>query len=219
MKNVLLVLASALLASLANANPVTIDLDGIAEGTDVSNAFSGVTLRHHTVVRDSDGEGVLVTNNVYAKECPPTTDPEQEMCYPLGSGIFGYQSTTGAIRGGWSAESSSSIRCITHDSANSCRWMEHHFLDATFDFAVQEVTIDATHRSDWVQAWAFDAAGNPLQVNFQYTFHKQCGSSYPSSNYCHATLTVTPVAGQISRVIFAGWGGTVLLDKITYTVP
>lgn len=207
MKKVLLALASSLLASFASANPVTIDLDGIAAGTDVSYAFSGVTLRHHSVIRDSNGDGVLVTDNVYAKECPPTSDPEQSLCYPLGSGYFG----------SFVAESSMSITCIT-GNPNPCRWSAHRFLDVSFDFAVQEVTIDSTHRSDWPQAWAFDAAGNRLQVNVQRTWHKLCGPN-DHSNYCHQTLTITPVSGQISRVIFSGQGGYVLLDKITYTVP
>lgn len=217
MKQVLLALASSLLASFASANPVTIDPDGIASGTDISHAFSGVTLRHHTIVRDSEGDGVLVTDDVYAAQCPPTSDPEQSICYPLGSGYFGYQASNGAIWTGWSSESTMSIICLD-DNPNPCRWNEHHFLDVAFDFAVQEVTIDSTHRSDWPYAWAFDAAGNPLQVNLQITWHKLCGPS-DHSNYCHQTLTVTPVSGQISRVVFAGVGGTSLLDKITYTVP
>jgi hypothetical protein len=129
------------------------------------------------------------------------------MCYPLGSGYFG----------GWSSESTMSIVCLT-GNPDPCRWNPHHFLDVTFDFVVQEVTIDSAHRSDWPYAWAFDAAGNQLQVNLQITWHKLCGPG-SHSNYCHQTLTVTPVSGQISRVVFAGVGGTALLDKITYTVP
>jgi hypothetical protein len=207
-KKILLGLASSLFVSFASANPVTIDLDGIAAGTDVSNAFSGVTLRQHRVVRDSEGDGVLVTENVYAVACPPTSNPEQSMCYPLGSSYFG---------AGYS-ESTMSIHCLFGDP-NPCRWNPHRFLDVAFDFAVQEVTIDSTHRSDWPYAWAFDAAGNQLQVNLQITWHKLCGSSHPSSNYCHQTLTVTAVSGQISRVVFAGVGGTALLGKITYTIP
>lgn len=207
MKKVVLALASSLLASLASANPVTIDLDGITEGTDVSYAFSGVTLRHHTVIRDSNGDGVLVTDNVYARECPTTSDPNSQ-CSALGSGYFG----------GFGAESSASINCIITGNPNPCRWFPHSFLDVTFDFAVQEVAIDATHLSDWPQAWAFDAAGNQLQVTTHITWHKQFGPAWPSNRFGHQTLTITPVSGQISRVIFSGQGGFVSLDKITYTV-
>jgi hypothetical protein len=216
-KKILLALASSLLASLANANPVTIDPDGLVEGTDLTNAFSGVTLRHLTVVTDTSGNGNLVVGNVYAKECADTSNPDSE-CSALGSGHFGHQSTTGAIGGSFNADSTASINCITNNP-NPCRWSPHDFLDVTFDFAVQAVTIDATHRSDWPHAWAFDAAGNRLQVNLQITWHKQYGPAYPSNAFAHQTLTVTPVAGQISRVIFAGVGGFVRLDKLTYTLP
>lgn len=216
MKRVLLALASSFLASFANANPVTIDLDGIPEGTDVTNAFSGVTLRHITVVTGSSGTS-LVVDNVYAKECPTTSDPDSE-CSLLGSGHFGYQTSTGAIAGSFSSDSTSSISCIT-SNPNSCRWSPHDFLDVTFDFPVQAVSIDATHRSDWPHAWAFDAAGNLLQVDLEITWHKQYGPAAPQNAFGHQTLTVTPVSGQISRVIFAGVGGFVRLDKLTYTVP
>ena len=214
MKRVLLALASSLLASFANANPVTIDPDGLAEGTDLSTAFSGVTLRHLTFVTDTSGTQ-LVVNNVYAKECPTTSDPDSE-CSALGSGHFGHQTTTGAIDGNFSAESSASIYCITNNP-NACRFSPHHFLDVTFDSAVQTVTIDATHRSDWPWAWAFDAAGNRLQVNMEITWHKEYGPGHPGNDFGHQTLTVTPVTGQISRVIFAAVGGFARLDKLTYT--
>ena len=214
MKRVLLALASSFLASFASANPVTIDPDGLAEGTDLSTAFPGVTLRHITFVPGPD-DMELVIGNVYAKECPTTSDPNS-MCSALGSGFFGHQTTTGTIGGSFVSESTSSINCITNNP-NSCRWSPHDFLDVTFDCDVQVVSIDATHRSDWPYAWAFDAAGNRLQVNLQITWHKD--PSDPSNNFGHQTLTVTPVAGQISRVIFAGVGGFVSLDKLTYTVP
>jgi hypothetical protein len=215
-KKVLLALASSLLASFANANPVTIDPDGLAEGTDLSTAFSGVTLRHLTIVTDTSGTSSVLVGNVYAKECPTTSDPNSR-CSALGSGHFGYQTTTGDIAGSFVADSIYSIYCITNNSG-SCKWSPHHFLDVTFDFAVQAATIDATHLSDWPQAWAFDAAGNLLQVNQEITWHQQCGPS-DHNHFCHQTLTVTPVTGQISRVIFSGLGGFVNLDKLTYTVP
>ena len=207
MTKILLALASSLFASLASANPVTIDLDGITAGTDVSYAFSGVTLRHLSVIQDVNGNGLLVEDNVYAKECPTTSDPKS-MCSALGSGYFG----------SFVADSSVSINCIT-GSPYPCRRSPHRFLDVRFDFAVRDVAIDATHYSDWPQAWAFDAAGNRLQVTTRITWHKQTGPGWPGNNFGHQTLTVTPVSGQISRVIFSGQGGYVLLDKITYTIP
>ena len=212
MKKVLLALTSSLLASFASANPVTIDPDGLAEGTDLSNAFSGVTLRHIEVVLDASAPNGsrLVVDNVYAKECPTTSDPTSR-CSALGSGYFGHQGISG---GSFVAESNFSIYCITNNSG-PCKGSPHHFLDVTFDFAVQAVTIDATHLSDWPQAWALDAAGNLLQVNQQITWHQQCDDN----NFCHQTLTVTPVTGQISRVIFSGQGGFVNLDKLTYMLP
>jgi len=212
----LLALASALLASVASANPVTLDPDGLAEGTDLTTAYSGVTLRHITVVTDANGDASLVVGNVYAKECLDTWDPNSE-CSALGSAHFGHAST-GGIGRNFNSDSTSSIHCIT-DDPNSCRWSPHDFLDVAFDFGVQQVAIDATHRSDWPYAWAFDAAGNQLQVNLQITWHKQYGPAHPANAFAHQTLTVTPVSGQISRVIFAGVGGFVRLDKLTYTVP
>jgi hypothetical protein len=211
-----LALAASLLASFASANPVTLDPDGLAEGTDLSAAYSGVTLRHITIVPGANGME-LVVDNVCAKECPATSNPNSE-CSALGSGHFGYQTSTGAIAGSFSAESNSSISCITNNP-NACRFFPHDFLDVTFDFAVEAVSIDATHRSDWPYAWAFDAAGNRLQVNLEITWHKEYGPAHPGNNFGHQTLTVTPVTGQISRVIFAGVGGFVRLDKLTYTVP
>jgi hypothetical protein len=211
-KKVLLALASSLLASFASANPVIIDPDGLAEGTDLSTAFPGVTLRHITFVEGTSGDMEMVVGNVYAKECPTTSDPNS-MCSALGSGYFGHQGTFGSS---FVTESTSSIYCVI-SNPNSCRFPPHNFLDATFDFAVQSVTIDATHRSDWPYAWAFDAAGNQLQVNLQITWHRDPYAH--SNNWGHQTLTVTPVTGQISRVIFAGVGGFVSLDKLTYTVP
>ena len=216
MKKILVALASSLLASFANANPVTIDPDGLAEGTDLSTAFSGITLRHLTIVSSASGSD-LVVDNVYVKECPTTSDPASE-CSALGSGHFGYQTTTGDIAGSFSAESSASINCVT-GNPHRCRFSPHDFLDVTFDSPVEAVTIDATHRSDWPWAWAFDAAGNQLQVNMQHTLHQVYGPSNPSNDFGHQTLTVTPVAGHISRVIFSGGGGFVRLDKLTYTVP
>lgn len=218
MKNVLLVLASSLLASFASANPVTIDPDGLSEGTDLSNAFSGITLRHFTFVTDSNGNQQVVVDNVYVKECPTTSDPNSE-CALLGSGHFGHLNATGAISGNFSADGSYSIRCITGGNPNACRGMQHDFLDVTFDFPVEAVSIDATHHSDWPWAWAFDAAGNQLQINMQITWHQQYGPAYPGNNFGHQTLTITPVSGQISRVVFAGLGGLVRLDKLTYTLP
>lgn len=114
------------------------------------------------------------------------------------------------------AESIYSVSCITTSNPGPCKWSNHEFLDATFDAAVQSVAIDATHLSDWPTAWAFDAAGNQLQVNKVITWHRECSWNSPPG-YCHQTLTVTPVSGQISRVVFAGLGGYVLLDKLTYT--
>lgn len=216
MKRFLLALTASLLTSVAGANPVTIDPDGLAEGTDLSTAFSGLTLRHITVVTDDNGSSLSV-DNVYVKECPTTSDPNSE-CSALGSGHFGYQTTTGAIAGSFSAESSSSIYCITTNPA-ACRWSPHNFLDVSFDFAVQSVSIDSTHRSDWPWAWAFDAAGNQLQVTRAITWHQQYGPGNPSNNFGHQTLTITPVSGQISRIIFAAVGGFVRLDKLTYTLP
>lgn len=214
MKRVLSFLASSLLASFANANSVTIDPDGLAEGTDLSTAYSGVTLRHLAIVNGASGAD-LVVDNVYAKECPTTSDPDSE-CSALGSGHFGYQTVAGIIAGSFSAESSSSIYCVTNNP-NRCRFSPHEFLDVSFDFAVQKVTIDATHRSDWPWAWAFDAAGNLLQVDLEITWHEEYGPSNPGNSFGHQTLTVTPVTGQISRVVFAGVGGFVRLDKLTYT--
>ena len=211
MKRVLLAIASSLLASFASATTVTIDPDGLAEGTDLSTAFPGVTLQHITFVPGPE-DMEMVVDNVYAKECPTTSDPNS-MCSALGSGFFGHQ---GIFGGSFGSESTSSIVCIT-DNPNSCRWSPHDFLDVTFDSAVEAVSIDATHRSDWPYAWAFDSAGNRLQVNLQITWHKNPYD--PGNNFGHQTLTVTPVTGQISRVIFAGVGGFVSLDKLTYTVP
>lgn len=216
---VCLALASFLLASFASADPVTIDPDGLAEGTDISNAYPGVTLRHYSVVRDvsaPDGARVVM-DNVYVKECLTPWDPRTK-CGQLGTGHFGYQSTTGDIWSSFVSESNLSINCITTSNPGPCKWTGHEFLDVTFDSAVQAVTIDATHLSDWPTAWAFDAAGNQLQVNRVITWHRQCFYNSPPG-YCHQTLTVTPVTGQISRVVFAGLGGYVLLDKLTYTVP
>lgn len=216
MKRVLLALVSSFLASVAAANPVTLDPDGLAEGTDLTHAYSGVTLRHLTIVTDSSGTR-LATDNVYVKECPTTSDPNSE-CSALGSGHFGYQTSTGTIAGNFSAESNSSINCI-RNNPNPCRFFPHDFLDVSFDFAVQAVAIDATHRSDWPYAWAFDAAGNLLQVNLEITWHQEYGPAHPNNDFGYQTLTVTPVSGQISRVVFAGVGGFVRLDKLTYTVP
>lgn len=216
MKKVWWAVAASLLVSVANANPVTIDPVGLAEGTDLTYAFSGLTLRHLKIVNGASGTE-LVVDNVYAKACPTTWDPNSE-CSALGSGHFGYQTSTGAIAGSFSAESSASIYCIT-DNPRACRFSPHDFLDVTFDFAVEAVSIDATHRSDWPWAWAFDAAGNLLQVNQAITLHKEYGPGHPSNAFGHQTLTVTPVTGQISRVIFAGVGGFVRLDKLTYKVP
>ena len=208
MKKVLLALGSSLLASFASANPVTIDPDGIAEGTDLTNAFSGVTLRHITVVTGTSGQE-LVVDSVYAKEC--TSSDPYAMCSALGSGHFGYQTTTGEIAGSFVSESSASIYCITNNPS-SCKWSPHHFLDVTFDSPVQSVTINAAHRSDWPWAWAFDAAGNLLQVDMEHDV-------VPGPSFDQQTMTVTPMTGQISRVVFAGLGGYVQLDKLTYTVP
>jgi hypothetical protein len=218
MKKLCLALSASLLISFAHADTVTIDPDGLAEGTDISNAYSGVTLRHFSVVRDVDApDGArVVVDNVYVKECPAPADPSMK-CGLLGTAHFGYQGTTGEIWSSFVAESTYSINCII-DNPGPCKWTGHEFLDVTFDSAVQEVTIDATHLSDWPTAWAFDAAGNPLQVNLDITWHRQCGWDSPPG-YCHQTLTVTPVTGQIHRVVFAGLGGYVLLDKLTYTVP
>jgi hypothetical protein len=211
-----LALTLSLLASFASANPVTIDPEGLAEGTDLTTAYSGVTLRHHTFVTGTTGSG-LVTNNVYVKACATPSDPNS-VCSALGSGLFGYQTPSGTISSSFIAEGSPSIDCLIKNNPH-CKLSPHHLLDVTFDFAVQAVSIDAVHISDWPWAWAFDAAGNQLKVNFQHTWHRQCGAGNPSSNFCHQTLTVTPVTGQISRIIFSGGGGYVRLDKITYTVP
>jgi hypothetical protein len=215
-KKVMLALAASLLASSANANPVTLDPDGLAEGTDLSSAYSGVTLRHLKIVNSPSGSS-LVADNVYVKECPTTTDPNSE-CSALGSGQFGYQTSTGAIEGNFNAESSASINCITRNP-NACRFFPHDFLDVSFDFAVEAVSIDATHRSDWPWAWAFDAAGNLLQINQEITWHQEYGPAHPGNDFGHQTLTITPVSGQISRVVFAGLAGFVRLDKLTYTIP
>lgn len=219
MKKVCLALAASLLASFAHADTVTIDPDGLAEGTDISNAYSGVTLRHYSVVRDASAPNGarVVVDNVYVKECLTPSDP-REKCGQLGTGYFGYQRTTGDIWGNFIVQSIYSINCITTSNPGPCKWDDHEFLDVTFDAAVEAVTIDATHLSDWPTAWAFDAAGNQLQVNQDITWHRQCDWNSPPG-YCHQTLTVTPVTGQISRVVFAGLGGNVLLDKLTYTVP
>ncbi|MFC4311839.1 hypothetical protein ACFPN2_22330 [Steroidobacter flavus] len=219
MKNACLALASFLLASFASADPVIIDPDGLAEGTDISNAFSGVTLRHYSVIRDvsaPDGARVVV-DNVYVKECLSPWDPSTK-CGQLGTGHFGYQHPTGAIASSFIAQSIYSISCITTANPGPCKWENHEFLDASFDFVVEAVTIDATHLSDWPTAWAFDAAVNQLQINRDITWHRQCTPTSPPG-YCHQTLTVTAVTGQISRVVFAGLGGYVLLDKLTYTLP
>ena len=217
MKNVCFALAASLLTSFASADPVVIDPDGLPEGTDISTAFPGVTLRHLGIVNDPDAPNgaVLVVNSLVVKECLPSSDPHSR-CPVLGSGYFGHQTPTGPIGGSFSSESTSSIRCVTNNPG-SCKWSPHNFLDATFDFTVQTVTIDSTHLSDWPYAWAFDAAGNQLQIDQQSTWHQQCGPSQPS--FCHQTLSVTAVTGQISRVIFAGVGGFVNLDKLTYTLP
>lgn len=219
MKIASLALVASLLTSFAHADTVTIDPEGLAEGTDISNAYSGVTLRHYSVVRDVDAPNGarLVVDNVYVKECPTAGDHNTK-CGQLGTGHFGYQGSTGDIWPSFVSESTSSINCITSGNPGPCKWNAHEFLDVTFDSAVQTVSIDATHLSDWPTAWAFDAAGNQLQVALDITWHRQCfNSSQPG--YCHQTLTVTPVSGQISRVTFAGLGGYVFLDKLTYTVP
>jgi hypothetical protein len=219
MKKVCLALAVSLLASLAHAETITIDPEGLAEGTDISNAYSGVTLRHFSVVRDVDApEGArVIVDNVIVKECLTPADPSTK-CGQLGTAHFGYQTTTGGIGSSFVSESNLSVHCITTDDPGPCKWTSHEFLDATFDSAVEAVTIDSTHQSDWPTAWAFDAAGNELQVSRVITWHRQCSWNSPPG-YCHQTMTVTPVAGQISRVVFAGLGGFVFLDKLTYTVP
>src|SRR5262245_55506459 len=98
MKKACLVLASFLLASFSHAGQVTIDPEGLTEGTVISNAYSGVTLRHYSVIRDSsapDGARVVV-DDVYVKECLTAWDPNTK-CGQLGTRYFGYQTTTGAI--------------------------------------------------------------------------------------------------------------------------
>lgn len=219
MKQVCLALASFLLASFSQADPVVIDPDGLDEGTDISNAYPGIMLRHYSVVRDASAPNGarVVVDNVYVKECPTPSD-HLTKCGQLGTGYFGYQSAAGDIWSSFVAQSIYSIGCITTGNPGSCKWDNHEFLDVTFDSAVQAVTIDGTHLSDWPTAWAFDAAGNQLQVDQDITWHRECTVNSPPG-YCHQTLTVTPVSGQISRVVFAGLGGYVLLDKLTYTVP
>lgn len=215
MRRAVFAFAASILASVASADPLTINADGFPEGTDITSAFPVVTLRHLTIVNGPNGAELLV-GNIYAKECLTPSDPTSE-CSAIGSGHFGHQSGPGVIGGSFNAESTSSINCVT-SNPNSCRFSPHDFLDVTFDFAVQTVSIDATHRSDWPWAWGFDAAGNLLQVEIQRTWHKEYGPAHPNNAFGYQTLTVTAVSGQLSRVVFAGVGGFVRLDRLTYTM-
>lgn len=200
-------LCGLMATSAAQADLITIDADAYAPGTNVSNAFDGVTLSHLTFT--SAG---MQSNAVYAAGCPAGSPH----CAGLGAASFGYQNRLGNISAFWYSNSPPIGSCLRQNYPY-CYNERQDLLEVSFDQATDFIQFDSTHNNDWPHVWALDAAGNLLSVTTQSVFHSVWGQN--GAQYGHQTMTITSALGNISRLVIAGNGGYSSVDSITYNGP
>lgn len=133
-------LVGLMATSAANASLITIDANAYTSGTDVSNAFTGVTLSHLTWT--SAGKQ---TNPVYAAECADVSNPSSP-CSAIGPASFGRMTSTSTVSPSWFSSSSVIINCLKQNYSY-CYSTPQHLLEASFDQATDFVTVDSTHSS------------------------------------------------------------------------
>ena len=201
-------LCGLLATSAAQAELITIDADAYAPGTDVSNAFDGVSLAHLTFT--SAG---LQSTSVYAAGCANVSNPSS-ICSAIGPASFGYQTSTGAINSYWYSTASPIINCLNQNYSYCYNGTPQHLLEVSFDAATGFVQFESTFGSDDPWVWALDAAGNVLSLTPQRTIHQNSGPG--GGPFGYQTVTLASTAANISRVIIAGNGGYVTVDGITY---
>src|SRR5687767_6342408 len=143
-----------LATSAGQAHPITLEAGSRASGTEVSDAFEGLTLAHVTFT-----ETGVQSSAVYAMGCTPGT----RGCDELGTTMFGWQKANGKAFTSWSASSELIGNCLQQNHAD-CYSQPQHLLEVTLDRATDFIQFDSTQLTDSPWAWAFDAAGNLLSL-------------------------------------------------------
>jgi hypothetical protein len=198
------VLAGLMATSAAQASLITIDADGYAAGTNLSNSFPGVTLSHVTFTAAGKQ-----TSNVYAAPCSSGA-----ACTALGAASFGRQNAAGTNIATWYSTASYIRNCLT-TNYSYCYAEPQHLLGVTFDDPTDYVQFDSTYGSDYPDVWAFDAAGNLLTVTRSITIH-----ATPMANgYGHQTVTLSSASSNIAGIYISGNGGSSTVNAITWDAP
>lgn len=183
-----------LATSAAQAHLVTIDADTYASGTDVSDAFGGVTLSHVTFT-----EGGRQSGAVYAVDCTAGT----RGCD--GTNAFAWQKTNGKGVPYWSATSDLIGNCLLQNQSY-CYSRGQQLLEVSLDQATDFIRFDSSLTYlPW--AWAFDAAGNLLSLTPVSMFDQALGRQ---------SMALSSASGNISRLIIGGNDGYSIVNSISY---
>lgn len=202
-------LVGLMATSAAQADLITIDADAYAPGTNVSNAFAGVTLSHLTFTStgtQSDG--------VYAAGCAPGAP----VCNALGTASFGWQNAAGTTLASWNSTASYIGNCLSQ-IRSYCYAERQNLLSVSLDTATDFIQFDSTYGSDFPYVWALDAAGNILTTVVKQVTILQSNAPGTGNTYGHQQVTVTSALGNIARIVIAGNGGYSTVDSITWNGP
>lgn len=199
-----LLLMSLLALSLpAKAALIAVDSDSFAAGTDVSNAFDGITLSSIAY----RGAGNYVVGGVVAEQTQRAT---------TGSNAFG----SGAGFGGWN--DTFSPDCVF--SRGNCAFPGWNAMLIEFDELAAFVTIQGNWISDGGSIWLYD--DNQVRIGSCdsvfgyastscYRFLSDNASGY-GNNW---ELSFTSLAANIRYVVASGQAASVSFDSLSYNVP
>ncbi len=184
-------------SAVAQADFTTIDADPYTPGTDVSNAFDGVTLSHITWA-----SGAYQSTPAYSASCGTAPNP---FCNSLGVASLGWQTPTGGISQGWTVDNMTTVQtCLVDPTYAGCESVPQHILELSFDTETDFIQFDATYRNNNPAVLAFDAAGNVVTLTAQVTYLQ----SFTGSNlFGHQLLTLTSATANIKRLWIAGDSG------------
>lgn len=191
--------ALSCLPTLASAVIIVVDPRDHAFGTDISNAYDGVTMhRLYQNENTSEGYDPVSAPITTAATCSRSTRP----CL----GDF-WEITR------WSQCVDAAQRGIQSRYCSLDPWS---VLELTFDVPTDLVQISARFGPDYPGMMLYDSASN-LVARCWGVFDDACGYNYhidPVENF--ATITFDATLANVSRVIFSGVAGSVAANQIVY---
>lgn len=207
----LLTLANCAVSAPTWAALVTIDPDGYAPGTNLSNLIPGVTLSTFS----SPGNGSFAFADVFSAEDSACVSGVGDCKAVTGTKVFSNNASGNYGPNQAWFDSPTSYRCFQRVPSGSCSGDDFRALLITFDNPTNYVDISGVFTSDWPLLIALDSARNLISFGSEEGIGMMGGIA--ASRY-------TSSLANISYVLAAGWSAGSHLDALhfddmNYSVP